>query len=131
MLPDHTVDPSTWHPSWCSSDHCTAPDRLAERGLVEADIPIFTRHVHVSRPAVVGNTEREEPVFTLQAVRFVDQPPPVDAVDTGVNAVEILVEWPVVGTRVIATLEADQLDRLSVAIIDLRALVRGYLGGDR
>lgn len=130
MLPDLTVDPSTWHPSWCSSDHCSAPDRLAERGLTEADIPLHKRHSHFSAPVTIGSAEREDAVLTLQAERFVDQPPAA-AGDPGVDAVELTVEHRLHGTRVVALLEPDLLDQLAVALTDMRALVRGLLGGER
>lgn len=127
MLSDLTVDASTWHPTWCSAVHCSAPDRLAERGLTEADVPLHRRHVHQSAPLVIGSEAREDAVITVQAERFTDQPP----AEPGVDAVCLTIEHKLHGTRVVALLERDLLDQLAVALTDMRALANGYLGGER
>jgi hypothetical protein len=121
IFSDLQVDPSTWHPTWCSPLDCTAPDRLAERGLVEADVPLHKHHAHYSTPVTIGSAEREDAVLTLQAERFVDQPP----ASPGVDAVELTVEHRVHGTRVVALLEPDLLDQLAVAVADLQTTVLG------
>lgn len=115
------ADPSTWHPSWCDPAECSAPDRLEARGLTEADIPLHKRHGHYSAPVTIGDPVREDAVLTLQAERFVDQPPE----EPGIDAVELTVEHTLHGTRVVALLEPDLLDQLAAAITDVRAIVRG------
>jgi hypothetical protein len=125
-IPDLTLDPATWHPSWCSRDHCTAPDRLAARGVAEVDVPLHQHHAHLSVPISTGKADREDSIVTLQAERFVDQPPAAPG-SAGVDAVVLTVEHKVVGTKVVATLEAAQLDALAVALTDMRALVAGRL----
>jgi hypothetical protein len=121
IIPEPSVDPSTWHPSWCSSDHCSAPDRLAERGLTEADIPLHKRHSHFSAPLTIGSEAREDAVLTLALERFVDQPP----AEPGVDAVELVMEHRLHGTRAVALLEPAQLDSLAGAVEHLRLLVLG------
>lgn len=120
-ISDPSIDPATWHPSWCDPAECSAPDRLEARGLTEADVPLHRRHGHYSTPVVIGSVEREDAVLALRAERFVDQPP----AEPGVDAVELTVEHTLHGTRVVALLEPDLLDRLAAAIADMRAIVRG------
>lgn len=48
------------HPAWCAADRCTAPDRLAERGLTEADVPMTRRGTHYSRPHVIPISREAE-----------------------------------------------------------------------
>ncbi|HEV8174332.1 MAG TPA: hypothetical protein VGP91_11865 [Actinoplanes sp.] len=62
------------HPRWCSAAHCTAPDRLAERGQAEQDLPLYLHGSHLSDPIVVDITDFSELRVELQAERWVYEP---------------------------------------------------------
>lgn len=65
------ADPAHAHPSWCFSASCTAPDRLAERGEADRDVPIHRRGLHFSWPHIIPTTRISEVAMTLELHRDV------------------------------------------------------------
>lgn len=60
------------HPSWCSvANTCTAPDRLAERGVDPATVPMHRRDNHFGTAHVVPTTRTAEVELRLEAYRDV------------------------------------------------------------
>lgn len=67
------------HPSWCAVQSCTAPDRLAERGVDERHVPVSRRGSHFGEPHTIPTSRLSEVRFTLELFRDVyvevtDQP---------------------------------------------------------
>lgn len=69
-------DPGTdlRHPSWCDSSRCSAPDRLSERGLTEADVPMTRRGNHYSRPHVIPISREAEVQVSVELYNDVYAP---------------------------------------------------------
>lgn len=120
-------DPALAHPSWCSPARCTSPDRLAERGVDERAVPRWLRDAHLSEPVVVGadldNDRQAEATLTLQAWRWIFQPPTedVDGVDITIDAVER-------NHRVTASISPHQVPLVVEAFIAMRDLVTSSAG---
>lgn len=116
------------HPSWCSPAHCTSPERLAERGVDEADVPRWMQGAHLSEPIVVGSTLDHDPHaearFTLQAWRWVYQPPTeaVDGIDVTIEALER-------HHRMTTSVSPFQMPQLVEAFIAMRDLATSSAGG--
>jgi hypothetical protein len=72
--PPQPIEPPPTHPSWCASDRCSAPDRLAERGLTEADVPMTRRGSHYARPFVIPISREAEVQITLELFNDVFAP---------------------------------------------------------
>lgn len=115
------------HPSWCSPAQCTSPDRLAERGVDEADVPRWMQGAHLSEPIVVGSDLDHDPHaearFTLQAWRWIYQPPTeaVDGIDVTIEAIER-------NHRMTTTVSPFQMPQLVEAFIAMRDLATSSAG---
>jgi hypothetical protein len=60
------------HPSWCSmADTCTAPDRLAERGQTDADVPRYRMGSHFGTAHVIPTSRVAEVEIRLEPFRDV------------------------------------------------------------
>lgn len=62
------------HPSWCYvADTCTAPDRLAERGQTDADVPRYRMSSHFGTAHVIPTSRAAEVEVRLEPYRDVFQ----------------------------------------------------------
>jgi hypothetical protein len=62
------------HPSWCYvAGTCTAPDRLAERGETEADVPRYRMSSHFGTAHVIPVSRVSEVEISLEPYRDVYQ----------------------------------------------------------
>lgn len=59
------------HPSWCAAESCTAPDRLAERGVEERTVPLSRRGSHFGTAHVIPTSRISEVQLTLELARDV------------------------------------------------------------
>lgn len=68
------ADPGHAHPTWCAADRCSAPDRLAERGVAERDVPAHRRGSHFGPAHLIPTTRVSEVEISLEQWRDAFQP---------------------------------------------------------
>lgn len=72
-VPTFPNDPGTdlQHPSWCAAESCTAPDRLAERGVDERTVPMRRRSSHFGTAHIIPTSSISEVEVRLELFRDV------------------------------------------------------------
>lgn len=106
------------HPSWCTvADTCTAPDRLAERGVDPSAVPMHRRDNHYGTAHVIGTSREAEVEIRLEPYRDVYQP--VGEEPDGVLLTFAAEYFGFSGTLLLA---GEQMGPLSTAFASLRDL---------